>query len=309
MKRRERAAGTIVLATDFLKPSQRAFAYAIALAKVLQVRLVILHVIRGVTGAGSPAPSDSRYLKPMKTAALLELARLVRLAQDAGIRAEASLQIGHPAVSVPDAIRKLRAQMIVMGTHGRTGWDRLQLGSTAESVIRVATCPAMTVRGVVAGDAAKPHSHVRLLRLLVATDFSVTAQGAVRWAARLAQQVGASLVVLHAVETPTPGRRKWSSRMSVDLDALRTARTRRLERVVSELVEKGVAAEAACVDGIPIEVIVAQAAQWGADAIIIGTHGRRGLRRAVLGSLAEQVVRRAGCPVVTVNPSAGRWGS
>lgn len=196
----ESTSGTVLFATDFLKPAQRAFVYALALAKALRLRLVILHVIKGVADAGSPVPTDSRYLRPLKTAALLELGRLARLAQEAGVLAEPRLQVGHPVDCVADATHGLHARLIVMGTHGRTGWDRLQLGSTAEAVIREASCPVMTVRGVVAGEAARSHRHVRLTRLLVTTDFSATAHGAVRYAFGLAQRLEAALLVLHVVK-------------------------------------------------------------------------------------------------------------
>ncbi|MDZ4856675.1 MAG: universal stress protein [Nitrospirota bacterium] len=188
MKRQERAASTIVFATDFFKPAQRAFPYVLTLAKALQWHLVILHVIKGVGDSGSPVLSDSRYLNPLKTAALLELGRLLRLAQEAGVRAEPRLQVGHPSACVMDALAEMHAQLVVLGTHGRTGWDRLQLGSMAESVIREAACPVMTVRGLVAGDAVRSHRPVRLRRLLVATDFSSCAHAALRYATGLARR-------------------------------------------------------------------------------------------------------------------------
>jgi nucleotide-binding universal stress UspA family protein len=305
MKRQERAASAIVFATDFLKPAQRAFAYALTLAKALHVRLVILHVIKGMTDPRFPVPPDRRYLRPLKTAALLELGRLVRLAQEAGIRAEPRLQVGHPATSVIDVLPGVHAQVVVMGTHGRTGWDRLQLGSTAESVIREASCPVVTVRGLVAGDAGRSHRPVRLKRLLVATDFSACAHAALRYAAGLAQRLESELVVLHIFETPRgPGAGRSGAEGEAESSVGQAHSRRQLNQVLSALRAEGVVAEGRCVAGEPIDVILTQAAQWAADAIVIGTHGRRGLRRAVLGSLAEQVVRRAGCPVLTVNRSA-----
>lgn len=306
MSRRSRAERPILFTTDFLRPAQRACAYALALAKALHVRLVILHVLKGVTDAGSPVASDSPYLKPLKTAALLELGRLARLAQEAGVRAEPCLRVGHPAACVIDTLTEQQAQLVVMGTHGRAGWDRLQLGSTAESVIREAPCPVVTVRGLVAGDAVRSRRPVRLKRLLVATDFSTCAQAALRNAAGLARRLESELVVLHVVETPAHGSGAGRSDAGSEAESsVGQAHSRRqLNQLLSDLRAEGVTADGDCVAGEPIDVIVTRAAQWAADAIVIGTHGRRGLRRAVLGSLAEQVVRRAGCPVLTVNPSA-----
>lgn len=116
-------------------------------------------------------------------------------------------------------------------------------------------------------------------------------------------------MVLHVVEAP--GRGPDAGRSGVG-DAVESClgqapSRRRLNRVLSALKRtEGVAAEGRCVAGEPIDVILTQAAQWGADALVIGTHGRGGLRRLMMGSMAEQVVRRSGCPVLTVNRSAGQ---
>ncbi|MDP3229180.1 MAG: universal stress protein [Acidovorax sp.] len=306
MKRQDRSVSTIVLATDFLRPAQRAFAYAIALAKALRCRLAIIHVIKGVADAQLPHPPEGRNLQSMKTSALLELGRLVRVAQDAGVRAEPFLRVGHPATCIRDRLLDGPLSLIVMGTHGRTGWDRLELGSTAESVIREAPCPVMVVRGLVAGDAVRGRTPVRLKRILVATDFSVCAQAAVRYAAMLARQLESELMVLHVVEAldrrPDFGRSGAKNVVEISVGQARSQR--RLDRTLSLLKTDGVKTEGRCVTGVPIDVILAMAGEWTVDAIVVGTQGRRGLRRLMLGSLAEQVVRRAGCPVLTVNRSA-----
>lgn len=270
--------------------------------------MVILHVIKGVTDEQSPVPPDSRYLKPLKTAALLELGRLVRLAQEAGVQTEPRLRIGLPAVCAIDAISERQVKVLVMGTHGRAGWDRLELGSTAESVIHKASCPVLTVRGVVAGDAVRSHRHVRLDRLLIATDFSACAKAALRAATGLAQRLESKLMILHVIEPPARGPVAGRSDAGggVESSVGPAHRWRQLSRVLCWLKAEGVAAEGRCVEGEPIDVILTQSAQWAAGAIVIGTHGRQGLRRVLLGSLAEQVVRRAGCPVLTVNRSAGQ---
>lgn len=308
MKRPGRGAGSMLFTTDFLKPARRAFSYAVMLAKASGARLVILHVIEGVTDAGARVPSDNRYLRPLRTAAMLELGRLVRLAQEAGILAEPRLEIGDPAASVIEAMAHVNAQLIVMGTQGRAGWDLLKLGSMAESVIRKASCPVVTVPGIVAGDALRNSRHVRWSRLLLATDFSACAHQALRQAAGLARRFESRMLIVHAVEASSPcsqAGRSGAGRAAESAAGVDRGR-QRLDRLLSELKAGGVTAEGRCLEGRPIDVILEQAARWKADAIVIGTQGRRGLHRLMLGSVAEQVVRRAGCPVVTLNRTAAQ---
>ncbi len=309
MKRPGRDAGSMLFTTDFLKPARRAFSYAVMLAKASGARLVILHVIEGVSDGGAPVSSGNRYLRPLHTAAMLELGRLVRLAEEAGIPAEPRLEIGDPATSVIETMAHLNApQLIVMGTQGRAGWDRLKLGSMAESVIRKASCPVVTVPGIVAGDALRSSRHVRWSRLLLATDFSACAHQALLHAAAWARRFESRMLIVHAVEASRPrshGGPCGAGRSAEPAAGLDRAR-QRLDRLLSELEAEGLTGEGRCLEGRPIDIILEQAARWQADAIVIGTQGRRGLRRLMLGSVAEQVVRRAGCPVVTLNRSAAQ---
>jgi nucleotide-binding universal stress UspA family protein len=307
MKKQPRAMGAIVFATDFCKPAQRAFGYALAVAKALDRPLVILHALKGVDDLAVSVSLGDRSLNSMKTTALLQLGRLARLTQDEGIEAEPLLQVGHPASCILEMISDSGAQVVVMGTHGRTGWDRLQLGSTAESVIRQASCPVMTVRGAVAGDATRTSSHVHVRRLLVATDFSVGARAAVRVGTALAQRVQGKIMVLHVDEASEPtGTRQQDVGRASRASSRRSSSFGRLKKLVSTPKARAVAAEGRCERGRPIEVILEQAAQWAADVIVIGTRGGGGLPHLLLGGLAEQLVRRAGCPVLSINSSAAR---
>jgi nucleotide-binding universal stress UspA family protein len=185
----------------------------------------------------------------------------------------------------PSEPRDLEGQGTDAIASDSNGPRQVQLGSTAESVIREATCPVMTVRGLVAGDAVRSHRHVRLHRLLVATDFSTCSHVALRFATGLARRMESELMLLHVVETPARG-----SGVGVEVESsVGQAQSRgQLTRLPSVLRTKGVTAEGHCVEGEPIHVILTQAAEWGVDAIVIGTQGRRGLRRLMLGSLANR---------------------
>lgn len=143
-------------------------------------------------------------------------------------------------------------------------------------------------------------------RLLVATDFSAASEAALECAGRIAAQFHASVHVLHVVEDPAvasaagffSGIHHHPSRLSRDA-VLREAR-QRLALHVATTAGTSFGASAEAVIGQPAETIVAYAAANGFDAIVLGSHGRSGLARALLGSVAEHVIRTASCPVLTV---------
>jgi nucleotide-binding universal stress UspA family protein len=273
----------MLLPTDFQQSARRAFLYGVKLAIGIPARLEILHVIKAPVD-GPNAARDSRYLRSVKTAALLNLGRLTEAARAKGAQAQPLLRYGVPAACILEVVKQVHAEMIVIGTEGRTGWDRLRLGSTAEAVVREAPCPVLTVHGGLAGDAPGHPARIRLRRLLVATDFSVYAGAALHAVARLAATLDARVCLLHAAEPAADGK----------------PAERRLAKLVQELRYQHIEAESVCAVGDPVETILIQAAAWQADLIAVGTQGRRGLSRLMLGSVAEALLKRAGCPVLTV---------
>lgn len=280
----------ILLPTDFQQPARRAFVYALRLAAVLGRGLKIVHAIKTVSASSSVGP-EHRSLNPLKTSALLELGRMAGAAADAGIPVESSLLFGAPPDCILENAARFRAGLIVMGTHGRTGWDRLKLGSTAQAVVRAAPCPVLTLQEVVARDSFRHHAKVKLDRLLVATDFSSRADGVIRYVLELAAKLGAQVRVVHAADE---GEAKIRAQ-------------RKLDRMIRELERNGIQGESVCVAGDPVEVILEQASVWQAEVIALGTQGRTGLSRLVLGSVAEAVLGRAGCPVLIAS-AAGNDG-
>ena len=137
--------------SDFSPACRPAFATAVDLAKANRAELLVLHVL----GPTMPMMSDS-YVSPKvygdlaasaRTYSQKELNDLVAKAKKAGVRAKAMLLNGSAHDRIVRAARSERADLIVIGTHGRTGLARLFLGSVAGRVVAAATCPVMTVRG------------------------------------------------------------------------------------------------------------------------------------------------------------------
>jgi len=279
----KKATACLLLPTDFQQPARRAFNYGVKFARLLGLRMEILHVIKTPSDR-SGSPTDGRYLRSLKTSALLELGRLARIATEAGVHVEPCLQFGVPDACILRQANHAHVEIIVMGTEGRVGWDRLRLGSTAHRVFSQAPCPVLAVHGGVAGDVVRHPARVKLERLLAATDFSPDADQAMQAVSTLARLTQAKVCVVHVAGTEA-SRKNGERKLNVLLEGLR---------------RQGLEVEGVCLPGEPVETILSQAAGWEADLISVGTQGRRGLSRLVLGSVAEGVLRRAGCPVLVV---------
>jgi universal stress protein A len=135
---------TIVVATDFSETARQAFDVAVSWASRLEARMSLLHVIKGAWSASELA-AGARVLKPLKTAALLKLGRLARLASEVGIRADAHLHTGNPAERILAHCRTHHTDLLVVGTQGRVGLSRTLLGSVADELVRKAPCPVLTL--------------------------------------------------------------------------------------------------------------------------------------------------------------------
>lgn len=149
----------------------------------------------------------------------------------------------------------------------------------------------------------KPIKH-----LLVATDFSDCSREAVEYALGLAERVGAEVTIAHVIERPVyfdvGVAHSLQLRHNVDewLRELKDEAAGRLEALTTEVRKRHPGIRSALRDGLPVDEILHAAQETSADLIVIGTHGRTGLPHVLLGSVAERVIRRAQCPVLTVRP-------
>lgn len=292
----------VLYATDFSVPAQRAYALAARLTSALGGRLVIAHVLETPPGMDEGFPVNTVYLKQLENESKLELGSLIVKAEADGLRPVTREVHGDPAACISEVAAETDAAIIVMGTHGRTGWDRLLLGSTAAAVVREAPCPVLTIR---VKEESKPTKTPakgatgNIQRLLVPIDFSQYAQEAFEFAAVLAKKLGARVRLVHALE-PTAYPLDFSLIHVSDQKAEHDWVREQLRVLVSVLKADGIAADSVCEVGVAGDMILTQAKGGSGDAIVMGTHGRRGLNRLAIGSVAESVVSRAICPVVTV---------
>jgi nucleotide-binding universal stress UspA family protein len=153
-----------------------------------------------------------------------------------------------------------------------------------------------------------------ITKILVPVDFSPHAERAFRYAATLAHRLGAELALLHVVEDPFASG-AWGAEAYVPnvpelLESLISGAERQLTTLKESAAAPGPTATTAVLTGSPSNAIVEHAKDGGFDLIVMGTHGRTGLAHAVMGSVAERVVRKAPCPVLTLRgvdvPTAAR---
>lgn len=287
---------TILLATDFSRPARQVVPYAVELAARLNLSLTILHVVKAPPGSEQWSPAARRSLGPLKTKALLELGRLIRIANERSVTADYRLLVGIPEDSILNAAEDPAVTLLALGTHGRTGWDRFRLGSVAEKILRTAPCPVLTVR---ASDAEKA-PRLSLSRILVPTDFSAFSKAALEFAVVLAKQLRAKVVLLHVTE---PSRSSRPAPIQI-MDPVRRRTDRLFQRFISACRAAEIVSERIVLPGDPVKGILDQAKRIKADLIVMGTQGRRGVKLLALGSVAASVVRKGNCPVLVVkNPS------
>jgi nucleotide-binding universal stress UspA family protein len=279
---------TILHPTDFSPPAAYAFQLAAALARSQGARLVVLHVPEPEALEFHPVPGD----RPVDVLSQ----RLEQLRSEApGATIELRLVPGEPVPEILKTARETGAALIVMGTLGLTGLARLLMGSVAERVVREAPCPVLTAKAPAAATAP-------IRTILHPTDFSKPCEEAFRLACAVAKDRSARVLVVH-VAVPPPAS---PTHMPVPLPLPEDHRAK-LEEMVRGIraTAPNVPVDYRILDGDAAPEIVEVARQTPCDLIVMGTHGRTGLGRAFMGSVAEQVLRTAPCPVLTVkSPTA-----
>ena len=200
--------------------------------------------------------------------------------------------------------RELKADLIVIATHGRTGLKHLTLGSTAEKTVRHAPCPVLVVREATRGPIKTATEGIVLEKILVPVDFSECAKEGAKYASVFATQVGADLLLMNVTSTRLTTRRRIQPSFRLTgrelVETARLAAADKLDEMVNFLPLVGISAETEVAVGTPIDKLVEGTEHPDVDMVITSTHGYTGLRHVLLGSTAEQLVRLAHCPVLVV---------
>jgi nucleotide-binding universal stress UspA family protein len=291
---------TILCPIDESDTSVRALSYATAFAREYVARLSVLEVIDWtLPPLGSPV--DLADLPPvLQNDVLGRLHRLTAHARDAGVPTELGIDAGPVVRRILERADILSADLLVVGTHGRQGFDRIALGSVAEKLLRKAHCPLLTVPP----RAEASDGETRFHSILCAVDLSPMSAEVVKVAADIAWRHDSDLVLAHVVPWPF-GTGKGEESASGFRHSLETRAREDLSRLLSDKLP-AVAASTAVMTGTPRDEILACARNRRADLIVIGVSGHGAIDRALLGSTAHAVARASECPVLTLRGDHGR---
>ena len=214
-----------------------------------------------------------------------------------GIVATTHIVNGIPSERVIAAAQSEEADLIVVGTRGKSGLAHVLLGSTAERVIRSAPCPVLAVPTL--KDDLSMEESISLKRILVPTDFSDCSLDALEYAAVVASQSKASVELLHVLEPVYYGL-DFTFEHVGERERKRKQMAQVLEDVSADLSKAGIIIKTCIRGGMPPDTILEYVQTSASDLIIMGTHGRRGLSHLMAGSVTEAVLRRGTCPVLAV---------
>ncbi|WP_428263557.1 universal stress protein [Haliangium sp.] len=294
---------TILVGVDLSDESHTAVNHAIRIARHSGAKVVLLHA--GVVP--SPPPEVPAAIQPT----LSEYDRILRehLSEERGRLAELRERVSGQGVEIsqmviddfPDhgicqAAGELGADMVVVGSHGRSGFKRLLLGSVAERVVRLCERDVLVARG--GGDASGDGYR----RLLVATDFSRIAELALEKAMALAAPE-ARIDVVHCWHLPPVSYSYFTANSAVvELSEPLGKYTRELgEQLIAKHRRPGLELSFRSLEAPPTSGLIEWMDGKDYELVVTGSHGRRGMRRFLLGSVAEATVRHAPCSVLVVH--------
>jgi nucleotide-binding universal stress UspA family protein len=263
----------LLLSADGSKFSEGAVREAIGLAKTCSSKLYVVSVVEVnpefeaiAPGIVEKAERETRqYLEEVKGKALKE-----------GADCEIIVHEGEsPHQYIVDEASKKKVEMIIMGRHGRTGLKRLMMGSVTAKVIGHAPCKVLVVPKA---------ATVAYKKILIATDGSKYSEAAAREAMSIAKRRESSLI---ALSVATKNANLPNAKKSV-------------EKIRRDAEKEKIKVETLTPKGMPYKVIVDTAERKNADLIVVGSHGRTGLEKLLMGSVTERVIGHAECAVLVV---------
>src|SRR5262245_9494937 len=284
----------ILCPVDFFPASLRAYDFVLKLAANYGAAVDVLHVVAPLvpTPYGAPVSLPDVTMK-LVTESKRQLKKLKARAEKANVNVQAEVRTGEIELEIQRAIKSEKADLLVMGTHGRRGFERWILGSVTERLLRRSTVPLLAISAPKQDREAPP----AIRTILVTTDFSEGTSEAVAYAFSVAQECRSRITLLHVINDLT----------MADVDSkLRSPLIVGVRKQLEDLVPEG--ARAWCdvttrvETGTPYRRILRILDQEKVGLLVMNIHGKGMLDRALLGSTAERVVRAAECPVMLIPP-------
>lgn len=295
----------ILCPIDFSEYSDHALRYAMKMAHWYGARLHVLHVMPPLPPVATSALGEAgRQLTEQN------LASAVARWREPNVPVTSELiESADPAARILELSETLDTDLIVTGSHGRKGVQRVLLGSTVEPLLHKSRRPVLVIPAGL--NQARLQRPVTLTHIICAVDFSAAALAAVAHALSLAEESDAHLTLVNVIEMP-PELSNPPAPPDFDIYQVRAAaeaeRLTRLRALVPEHAREFCTVETAVLEGGASRQVLRLAEQQNADLIVLGVHGRHALDLAVFGSNSKDVVTRAHCPVLVV-PAGRRRGT
>lgn len=277
----------IVCGTDFSAGARQAAEIAVGLARPSDEEVVLVHAVELPVAA----PDDSALRADVER-------KLAEEARALGPGVTPVVRVGIPHEVLVEEATRAEARLLVVASRGRSGSARWFLGSTADRLARSSPVPLLVTRGEPDGlrdwtRAARP------LKVLVCVDFEEATDAVVAAARSLCSGGPCSIHVAHAFEEPVlPFTFRTPVHPSTQWAELERLVVRELTRLAADLAPKGPPHERVhLLRGKPVESLSRFAEEAHVDVMVVGTHGRHGLDRVLLGSVAAGLLQRAPCPV------------
>lgn len=292
----------ILCPIDFSPVSRDALGHAVAMGRCYRARVTALHVAEIVAVPDGLVAAPGTVFAPSFSVeeAASEAARFVEPMRSAGVQVDVAVVEGSPTRTILEIAARENIDLVVMGTHGRSGLKHLLLGSVAERVLRRATRPVLVVPPA-AQHAART---IDFAHILCPVDFGPSSLKALDYAASLAREANGVLTVLHVLEPiRDDGMVPGFDPAQFHTTILREAR-QRLREAVSGQARAGCRPIDLLTSGPPEKEILRVARDIGAQLIVMGVAGRGAVDRMIFGSTTTHVVRNAPCPVLTLREQA-----
>jgi nucleotide-binding universal stress UspA family protein len=289
----------ILFPTDFSACAEQAFIVADQMAKRYGAELHVLHVIVW-SGAdlnpgmlyGLPQSEQERLLENVRGHISERIERAIPENRPYPYKL-AEMTDSSSAAAIVSYVDDHDIDLVVMGTHGHHRLKRLLLGSTAERVVRLAKCPVLTVR-----ESSKVEDYAPR-RILLPVDFSDQTESLLRHALHVAADENAEIDIVHVVPPQyLPAIYYGADPLPVPYDEIRKRTMAHLKEVIADVIGTSVRTRPFVVVGDPVTEIIEMASKSEYDLLIVSTHGYSGIKHALVGSVAERVVRSASCPVL-----------
>jgi nucleotide-binding universal stress UspA family protein len=295
----------ILCPTDLSDVAPRAVGHALALARFHQAEIELAYVSEPLLpGPVAPASYPPWAILDPAVRGRLRDALEALAAPAAGTSTPVRIGVyeGRVVAEILDRARSWPADVVVMGTHGRGGFERWVLGSVTEKVLRKAPCPVLTVPPPAPG--LHPGGSVLFRRIVCPVDFSGASLAALGYALKLAEESCAEITVLHVLEwliEEEPGARIAGFDVPEYRRYLEKDARERLHTLVPDEARDWCRPREVVVGGRPWREILRMAEETSADLVVMGVRGRNPVDIALFGSTTQHVVRGARCPVMVVH--------